>query len=247
MNKLIVGICTTLLLLAGCGNTSDTNNSSKEEVPEVLNAVLDIPENGELNEEIALVVTVTQGDAPVEDADEVEFEIWKAGQEDASEMVEAVHSENGKYSINHSFKENGLYTVQSHVTARDMHTMPKKTIQIGKEEDHHEHSEDATQESHHHHGDVSINLEKPGTIHVNEKTPLAVVLKKGEESLSDAQVRLEIFQQESNPTWVDMTEAADGEYKGEHQFPNKGIFTIRIHVKNDEGLHEHTEIEVTVE
>ena len=249
MKKLIFAILIGFVLLAGCGQTSENNNSEKkEEVPAVIDAVIELPEKGETNEEVAIAVTVSQGEEPVDDASEVKFEIWKEGKKDASEMVEAKHSENGKYTSTYTFLEDGLYHVQSHVTARDMHTMPTESIQIGAvEEGQHEHSEEAAEEGHHHHGEVGIQLEKAEAIKANEQTPLAVYLEKDEAPLGEARVRLEITKQGSNPAWVDMEEAAEGEYKADYQFPSGGTYIVKIHVQNDAGLHEHTEVEVTVE
>lgn len=246
----MIAIFMSSILLAGCGETTQKNNADKQdEVPTAIDAVLDIPEKGKLEEEIALAVTVTQGKDFVEDANEVEFEIWKDGQKNASEMIEAKHTEKGKYVANYTFPEDGIYNVQSHVTARDMHTMPNKSIQIGDvEAGQHEHAEGSDEHSHDHHpSDVSIHLEKPDHIQTDVQTNLAVHLEKAEQPLTKANVRLEIFQQGANPAWVDVEEAEQGEYKTNYQFPAKGKYTVRVHVKNDEGLHEHTEVEVTVE
>ncbi|MED3573745.1 FixH family protein [Cytobacillus praedii] len=249
MKQSIFAIFMAFIFLAGCGQTSENHTSGEQEdAPAPIDAVIELPEKGEPNEEIALAVTVSQGEKPVEDANEVKFEIWKEGKNDASEQVEAMHSENGKYTSTYTFLEDGLYHVQSHVTARDMHTMPTETIQIGKaEEGQHEHSEDAAEEGHHHNGEVGIQLEKPEVIKAKGQTPLAVLLEKDESPLTDARVRLEIKKQGSNPAWVDMEEAAEGEYKSDYQFPSGGTYLITIHVQNDAGLHEHTEVEVTVE
>lgn len=246
MKKSFVALFAACVLLAGCGQSEENTNGSNEELPELIEAVLDVPEKGDPGTEITLAVKVVQGDSPVEDANEVEFEIWKDGNKEESEMLEGNHTENGEYSSVYSFPEDGLYYVQSHVTARGMHTMPKKPIEIGNlEAEQHEHQGEATEEGHHH-GDVSIHLEKADTIQANEQTALSVLIKKGEEPLSEAKVRLEITQEGSNPTWVDMKEDAAGEYKNEHQFTASGNYTVTIHVQNDEGLHEHTEVEVKV-
>ncbi|WP_156509930.1 hypothetical protein [Rossellomorea aquimaris] len=39
---------------------------------------------------------------------------------------------NGIYTIKKTFKEEGIYYVQTHVTARDMHVMPKKQFVVGE-------------------------------------------------------------------------------------------------------------------
>jgi len=74
---------------------------------------------------------VTQGDEKVEDAKKVEFELWKSDQE-SHEKVLGKHQGNGVYSISQTFQEDGEYTVIAHVTARDMHNMPKKEFSVTK-------------------------------------------------------------------------------------------------------------------
>lgn len=99
----------------------------------------------------------------------------------------------------------------------------------------------------HHHGDVSMHLEKPEVIKSSEQTPLSVRLEKGELPLTDARVRLEILKQGLNPAWVDLKEAVEGAYKANYAFSSAGTYIVKIHVENDEGLHEHTEVEIIVQ
>ncbi|WP_246197210.1 FixH family protein [Cytobacillus depressus] len=248
MKKWISIISMSLLFLAGCGTNGQKDQQAEDVLPEIIEANLDVPEKAEVGEEVLLAVTVTQGEKAVEDANEVKFEIWKEGQKDSSKLVEAKHTEKGKYEATYAFEENGLFNVQSHVTARDMHTMPTKQIQVGDVgAEEHEHHEEGGEEHHHHDSDVSIHLQKPDQIKANEQTALAVHLQKGSEPILKANVRLEIFQKGSNPAWVNMTEGTNGEYQTDYAFPASGDYIIRVHVENDEGLHEHTEVEVTVE
>jgi len=234
------------ILIAGCGNTSQKKDSSnQEEIPTMIEAALDVPENAEIGNEVSLAVTVKQGKDFVDDATEVKFEIWKDGQKNASEMVEANHAEKGKYINTYKFQENGSYHVQSHVTARDMHTMPEKTIQIGDVEAHQEHAE-GKDEHNHHDSDVAIHINKPEQINTNERTLFVVQLEKEQQPLTKANVKLEISQEGSNPAWVDLDEAENGEYKSEYEFQSSGKYTITVHVTNNKGLHEHTEVEVNV-
>ena len=72
---------------------------------------------------------VTQGKENVEDANKVEFEIRKSGQE-TNEKIIGKHQGNGIYSINKTFQEAGDYSIIAHVTARDMHNMPKKEFTV---------------------------------------------------------------------------------------------------------------------
>lgn len=123
--------------------------------------------------------------------------------------------------------------------------VPKESIQIGDvEKGQHKHAENSDG---HHHSDVSIHLEKPESIQTDQLTELVVHLKKADQPISKANVRLEIFQQGSNPTWVDMEEDNNGEYKTKYPFTISGKYTVRVHVKDEEGLHEHSEVEVTVD
>lgn len=98
-----------------------------------LNVDLDIdPEKGESGDKITFTAFVTYGDEPVENAREVVFEIWRA-HDPKHEQIHAEHSGGGVYRIEKEFKREGTYYVIAHVTARDMHTMPRKEFVIGKE------------------------------------------------------------------------------------------------------------------
>lgn len=89
------------------------------------------PEKGEVNEPVVFEAKVTYGDEVVEDADEVIFEVWRAHDED-HEKIEVEHAENGIYRLEKTFDREGTYYVYSHVTARDMHVMPRKEFVIGE-------------------------------------------------------------------------------------------------------------------
>ena len=68
---------------------------------------------------------------PHHDHDEVIFEIWSIGDKDNSEMIEAEHTENGLYEIEYTFESEGIFYVQSYVTARGLHVMPTEEVIIG--------------------------------------------------------------------------------------------------------------------
>lgn len=98
-----------------------------------LNVELDIdPEKGDPGETITFTASVTYGDEPVEDAWEVLFEIWRA-HDPEHEQFPAEHSGDGIYRIEKAFEREGTYYVIAHVTARDMHTMPRREFVIGTE------------------------------------------------------------------------------------------------------------------
>ena len=130
MNKKLstVAFFVTLLLLSACTANS---NQSNNETPKIVNAQIMIPGKISLNKESVLSVRVTQGSDNVDDADEVQFEIWKENNKEDSEMIEAQHEKDGIYTVKKTFKEDGIYYVQTHVTARDMHVMPKKPFIVG--------------------------------------------------------------------------------------------------------------------
>ncbi|MGE7759860.1 FixH family protein [Peribacillus sp. NPDC097895] len=122
--KKIMLFCMALILLAGCGK--------EEEIPQMLNVDLSVvPNKGKVNEPVKFQAKVTYGDEEVTDADDVSFEIWLANSDD-HDKIPAKHKGNGIYELEKPFEEEGTYYVYAHVTARDMHNMPKKEFVIGK-------------------------------------------------------------------------------------------------------------------
>lgn len=95
----------------------------------MVEVVIETPETIKVNEEVVIKVLVTQGDEKVEDADKVEFEINKSGEE-TSEKIIGRHKGDGIYFITKTFQDVGEYSVIAHVTARDMYNMPKKEFTV---------------------------------------------------------------------------------------------------------------------
>ncbi|MDZ5472175.1 FixH family protein [Bacillus sp. 31A1R] len=240
MKKLFIFLL-TIVALTACGKSEDKKNAG-EEVPAMIEAVLEVPEEGKVDEEITFSVIVTQDAEAVEDANEVKFEIWEEGHKEESELIEAKPVGDGKYTVTKSFDKEGIFTVQSHVTARSMHTMPKENIQIGNPvEESHDH-EEAEESSHHHHGDVTISLSKDEHIHANKETELKVQLGKKDEPINNAVVRLEIYKpKEDTPEWVETVFSKEGQYVTKYTFSKLGQYKVVIHATNNEGLHEHSE------
>jgi hypothetical protein len=116
----------TLFVLTACNKNQPSN-----EVPEMLEVKLSVnPEKGEINQPIIFEAKVTQGNENVEDAKSVKFEIWRAHAEE-HEKVDVKHAEDGIYRLEKTFLEEGTYYIISHVTARDMHNMPKEEFVVG--------------------------------------------------------------------------------------------------------------------
>ncbi len=98
---------------------------------------------------------------PVIDADEVDFEIWEMCDQDNSVHEQPTNNDDGTYTLEYAFEKDGIYEVYAHTTAHDMHTMPKKQIEVGaggeydcdenEAEEHHEHDEDHDDDDHEEH------------------------------------------------------------------------------------------------
>ncbi|MFB6467492.1 FixH family protein [Cytobacillus sp. Hz8] len=252
MKKYFIIMACLLVILTACGKKDDQQAEQTDgDMAALINAKIEMPEKVEVGEKVPIAVRVTRNDQPVDDADEVKFEIWMDGDKDTSKTVAAKHTKNGLYQMNQTFEHNGTYYIQSHVTARSMHSMPKQAIQIGETEVTHDHH--STQENHdaeaeqHHHGDITIHLIKPEHFQANVKYNLSVHIEKSETPINNAYVKYEILKDgETVPNWVITQSGKQGEYIGEVTFPSKGKYMIKIHVENNEGLHEHQEEAVTV-
>ncbi|USK41580.1 FixH family protein (plasmid) [Cytobacillus firmus] len=104
-------------------------NETTEAVPELLEVSVNFPEVIQANQEVVIEAAVTQGQEKVEDANEVKFEVKKAGQVTSEEMI-AEHQGKGVYSITTTFQEAGTYSVTAHVSTRGMHNMLTKEIKV---------------------------------------------------------------------------------------------------------------------
>ena len=118
-----------------------------DEVPLPISVDLTVTEEVEVNGTIEMAAVVTQGDEKVEDADEVVFEVWEEGKKDESVKIESTNEKEGLYTAETSFDHDGLFHIQVHVTARGMHTMPKKEVTVGNGGDYEEHAEEGHAEA----------------------------------------------------------------------------------------------------
>jgi YtkA-like len=229
------------LFISACGNSSGDEPAEKDNNMEPIEAKLEVPKKSGKGEAVTLNTKVTQGKEHVDDADEVKYEIWKNGHKDESEMIAAEQKKDGVYTAEKTFNEVGIYTVQVHVTARDMHTMPKAEITVGNagEEDHAEKGGDP--HNGHHESTVSIHLVKPDTIKAGEKAEWKVHVENEGEALEGAELRLEIYKDDQEKhVWVDMTAGEPGEYNVAYSFPEKGSYNVQVHVTKGDEIHEHT-------
>lgn len=238
----------TLTLLVACGNddsNADKEKKSNEEELLALEVDLETPEKTEVDEKANLNATVSYGDEKVTDADEVEYETWEKGAKDDSEMIEAKNNKDGTYSLDKKFDKDGEYEVQVHVTARDQHTMPKATIQVGKGGS--KEQTDSDNEQHHKTEEFSMHFMETKDIKSNDTEKLMVHLELKNKPFKDSKVRYEIVRDnEKKSEWIDANENKPGEYTGEFKFAEKGTYKITIHVEDEKDLHEHEEHEIKV-
>lgn len=273
MKKIITPfIIVLILLLSACGN------GEKEEVTEetdelvALEVEFNVPETAEPGETVELEAIVSYGDELVEDADEVNFEYWLKGNEDDSSEIDGIHIEDGRYTAEVTFPEDGTYEIYAHTTARGLHTMPLKSIIVGDggeaagESGHHAHHDEhhahhAHHEDHEHHGHrkhhehhahtdgFHLHFVEPDSVQTNEVIDLTVHLQLEDKAMEDAIVRYEIVPEGDgeNTAWVDAEETVAGEYIAAHEFTEPGTYKLVIHVEDDADLHEHDEYMIEVE
>ncbi|MYL32949.1 hypothetical protein GLW05_04995 [Pontibacillus yanchengensis] len=257
-----------VFILASCGgqpkeegNNASTNDSN--DVPEMIEVSISTsPSSDELkpNEAFTIQAKVTQGDENVNDADEVEFEFWKKGQEE-HKKVEGELTEKGIYEVEKTVNEPGTYYVISHVTARGMHNMPQKELQIGEmnhgssneeamdegESNQEDNSEVAEGQHSHGVGGMMAHIMLDEKVSVNEEVSLVGHLQKDNKPLTEADVQFEVWKKgEEKHEYVDAKEGNKGEYSVAYTFKEKGEYHVNLHYKKGD-MHSHKEKVVTVE
>ncbi|ASK64049.1 hypothetical protein CFK37_18750 [Virgibacillus phasianinus] len=121
-------LISAIALLAACTNNDEESGTDEIKMLEVEFAV---PETADVGETVELKAIVTYGGEQVKDADKVEFEYWEKGNEDSSTKLKATNNGDGTYTADVSFDHKGVYEMYAHTTAKDLHTMPKKSITVG--------------------------------------------------------------------------------------------------------------------
>ncbi|MDY0393198.1 FixH family protein [Virgibacillus halophilus] len=116
-------------ILAACSGQDGEKDMQSEQTP-MLKVEFKLPDTAKIKEQIELKAIVTYGDEKVKDADDVTFEYWKKDEKDNSTKVASKNNKDGTYTANVSFDETGTYELYAHTTARDLHTMPKKSIDV---------------------------------------------------------------------------------------------------------------------
>lgn len=129
---LFVILAMTICLVCACNKESEENNSLDPVWLEVEPAVH--PEHPKANEKVTLKAVVTYGDKKVDDANDVKFEIWRA-KDEKHKTVKPKNAGDGVYQYETSFDREGTYYFIAHVTAENMHNMPKTEFVVGKASD----------------------------------------------------------------------------------------------------------------
>lgn len=225
----------SVLVLGACGAEEADNASEVVQSMEPVEAELNVPATADEGEPVVLAVRVTQDGAAVDDADEIKFEVWKNGAKEDSEMTKATLTSDGVYEAETTFADEAVYTVQVHVTARSMHTMPTTNVTVGHPKTA---AEEKEENDHHHHAGADITLE-PKQATVNEPQPFTVNVEIDHEALTGADVQLEVFKDGAEKhEWVKLEET-DGVYTGEHTFTEAGPYNVQVHVTKGHDIHEH--------
>ena len=131
MRKLNIFILAIMSLFVISACSAEDEVEELEELP-TLDVEFEPPTTAEVGETIELVAVVTYDDKPVTDAREMDFEYWFEDDEDDSTMVESTNNDDGTYSIEVSFDKEGEYWMYAHTTAHDLHTMPKRSVQVSE-------------------------------------------------------------------------------------------------------------------
>lgn len=250
MKKVLSILIACMMMTVGCSNEKE-----KEQIVEKpLDVKILLPTSDiSVNKEMTFRAEVTQNEKVVSDADEVQFEIGKQG-EDSIAMLDAENGADGIYSAKYKFTEPGDFYVVAHITARDQHSMPKKDFKVtaatsnssntSEKEDKDDHS--AHTEGHHH-GEVMIHLMGTEKIQVNKENLYTIHLQSDDgKALDKANVRIETWKDENGKhDYTDAKEVSPGEYEVKYTFKESGTNFIKVHVEKGE-LHDHSEKEVTV-
>lgn len=107
--------------ITGCGahpasNQAMNMNTSGVQQP-MATVKMTIPKKAKVGEKNQFSVLVTQQGKPVNQVDDVMFEIWKDVPNSKHQIIHAKRTGDGIYSIHYSFKDTGIFNVMYHVVA----------------------------------------------------------------------------------------------------------------------------------
>lgn len=238
---LAIGTVLAALALSACGANEEPKSKTADEVPEIIEVELTVPETATVGKEVSITAAVTQGEDIVDDANEVKFEVLNLTSGE-KEMIEASLNEDKHYVIMYTFKTSGKYDITSHVTARDMHTMPTKQVNVTGDV---ENTTPTTEEhahgdEHHHHSNGATIDFADGTATVGESVNLISTVSLSGAPLEGARVRYDISLSHGDQhTWLEVPEKDSGVYEHAHTFTEPGTYEIEVHVTKGDDIHDH--------
>lgn len=239
INKISLLAIIFLLLVTGCSSEQPSPAESSE-MPLPLSVSFQVEPMLLKTEEVATIqVEVKQGDEPVEDADQVEFEIWKENQE-KHDMVPAENKGKGVYSIMERFHEPGIYFIMYHVTARDQHTMKEMQVVVEGDQQPSPATEAPKQEVGHHHHGTAIHFMSEQEVKANQETTFtAHIQTEDKQPLSGGKVQFEYWKgEEAKHVFVDAEEKEAGLYTAKITLPDAGEYQVKTHLEKGE-IHDH--------
>ncbi|WP_239585878.1 FixH family protein [Bacillus mesophilus] len=246
---LVLCTCIFVFFVSACNESENAGNAESVEVPPILEVDLQVDnDHPNVGDAVTISAKVTQGNESVEDASDVSFEVWE--QNSDHEMIVGVHQGNGVYVINKKFDKEGIYSIVSHVTARDQHSMPKIELTVGNpSETENENDHEHTGHVHNHHtvGNITIDFNVPDHLIPNKPIVLETSATLDEKPITDSIVKFEIWEKsDTRHEFIEAEEVESGVYQSTFEFKKTGTFTVVIHIQNEE-LHEHIQRELIVE
>lgn len=126
--SVLIIMAAVLFIASGC---SDSAHDANNDVLDIIDVKIKTsPDKLVLNQPLTISATISQGGNRVNDAKEVEFEVWKWGEKN-HETRKGKPQGVGVYSIERTFTSDGIYYVIAHVSARGMHNMPRRQLIVG--------------------------------------------------------------------------------------------------------------------
>lgn len=179
----------------------------------------------DVGETVLLEAMVTYDGEPVLDAQEMNFEYWLEDDQEHSTTVDAVNNQDGTYTIEVEFEEEGEYWIYAHTTARDIHTMPKRSIKVGA-------AEEAKGEKEVKEKNIIVDLTLPEQARKNASQKISSTVKdKSGKPVKGASVRFMIKNLNNQKLeWI-IAKAEEDTYSADYSFAHSGDYEISAYAE----------------
>jgi hypothetical protein len=117
------------ILVSGC--TTKTSETDENGFLSHLTVDLHLPKQLELGSKSDFSVEVFKNSRPFERAEQAEFIFWPEGNKEEAITVKTTESSPGVYSVSHSVTKEGIYLVQSRISAKNEKVLPIKRFAVG--------------------------------------------------------------------------------------------------------------------